>query len=382
MRLSVCMIARNEASRLEGAIASVRGVADEIVVTDTGSTDGTPELAQSLGARVNRFEWCDDFAAARNACQAHAKGEWILWLDADERLKPGSEGHVRRCVEDPTTMAWQVIREDFFAHDRDDWFSEMYQLRLVRRDLPCRWVGRIHEQLRPYPVDLVQRLRKSVRISPVRLQHWGYTSERMPEKTRRAAHLCDLELAERPGQLYYLVELSRALLTLNDPRGMEVLGEAARIMLTARHAPRPPSPLAAMLLEELLAVRRWDWASEDDLLELAERWFPSCAPLAWASARARAARDDWPGAERDLRRLIHLIESGTLDRVMSFDPRIAEDAKVNLGVALVRQGRLREAQQVFESLLSSDRRTNEARANLDAIARLRAQFGDEERAGA
>jgi hypothetical protein len=382
MRLSVCMIARNEAPRLEAAIASVRAVADEIIVTDTGSTDGTPELAARLGARVNHFEWSDDFAAARNACQAHAKGEWILWLDADERLKAGSDELVRRAIGDGSTMAWQVIREDFFAHDRADWFSEMYQLRLVRRDLPCRWIGRIHEHLAPAPTDLVQRLRKSVRISQIRLQHWGYTSERMPEKTRRAAHLCELELAERPGQLYYLVELSRALLTLNDPRGVEVLVEAARIMMAARHAQRPPSPLAAMLIEELLALRRWDWASEEDLLELAERWFPKCAPLAWAGARTRAQRADWPGAERDLRRLITLIETSGHDRIMSFDPRIGEDARVNLGVALVRQGRLREAQEVFESLLSSDRRAAEARANLDAITRLREQFGDPEKPNA
>lgn len=372
------MIARNEATRLEAALASVRGVADEIIVTDTGSTDGTPELAARLGARVNHYTWRHDFAAARNACQEHARGEWILWLDADERLKAGCDEFVRRAIGDSSTMAWQVIREDFFVHDRADWFSEMYQLRLVRRDLPCRWIGRIHERLTPYPGDLVQQLRKSLRISQVRLQHWGYTSERMPEKTRRAAHLCELELAERPGQLYYLVELSRALLSLNDPRGMDIVGEAARIMMAARQAARAPSPLAAMLIEELLALRRWEWASEGDLLELAERWFPRCAPLAWAAARTRAQSADWRGAERDLRRLINLIETSSHDRVMSFDPRIGEDARVNLGVALVRQGRLRDAEQVFEALLTSERRAVEARANLHAIARLREQFGDEE----
>ena len=149
MRLSVCMIVRNEESRLAAAIESVRAVADEIIVTDTGSTDNTIDLARSLGARVETFAWCDDFAAARNACAVHARGEWILWLDADEKLKPGNDAGLARDLADTRTLAYQLIREDFFTRDRPDWFSEMYQLRLVRRDLPAKFVGRIHEHLVP-----------------------------------------------------------------------------------------------------------------------------------------------------------------------------------------------------------------------------------------
>jgi len=381
MKLSVCMIVRNEAARLEGAIGSVRagGLDGEVVVCDTGSTDDTRGLAARLGARVTEFAWCDDFAAARNACQREARGEWVLWLDADERLKLGSGEAVRRAIADRHTVAYQVIREDFFSHDRTDWFSEMYQLRLVRRDLPVRFVGRIHEHLDPAPVELAAKMGKAVRVSGVRLQHWGYTNDRLPEKLHRAAVLCELELRDRPGQLYYLVELARSLLSINSPetraRGIEVLGQAAAAMLEKRRDAKAPSPMAASLIEQLLALPGQGWVGIDELLQLAERWFPRSAPLVWAAARTHSLRGDWALAERALRKLLHLLETSSHDRYMSFDPRVGEDALFNLGVCLVRQASLGEATEIFTKLLGSTRRAEDARKNLAAIAEIEGRFG-------
>src|SRR5262245_35181283 len=82
--LSLCMIVKNEAAHLEAALESVRGLADEIVVADTGSVDGTREVAARFGARLLGFEWCDDFSAARNFVLEHATGDWVLSIDADE----------------------------------------------------------------------------------------------------------------------------------------------------------------------------------------------------------------------------------------------------------------------------------------------------------
>jgi hypothetical protein len=383
MKLSVCLIVRNEESRLVAAVDSVRSLirdipgGGELVITDTGSTDGTVALAESLGARVFRFEWCEDFAAARNACQSHARGEWIFWLDADERLKAGCEADVRRAIGDSTTIAHQVIREDFFAHDRADWFSEMYQLRLVRRDLPCRFVGRIHEHLDPSPIELAKARHAQVTVSGVRLQHWGYTAERMPDKLRRAMRLCALELAERPGQLYYLVERVRGLIVLNDPEAPAALAEATRVMLEHRTDAAAPGPMAASLIEQLLALPEQTLVSVDQLVSLAKKWFPRNAPLVWAVARTQAFRGEWPEAERTLRFLLQILEHTSHDLYMSFDPRIKEDARFNLGVALVRQAKLDEAAATFEQLLNSERRAGDARMNLNAIAQIRAQFSKE-----
>ncbi len=84
------MIVRNESAGLPGTLAAARPWVDEIVVVDTGSTDGTREVARSHGARVVEWAWRDDFAAARNESLRHATGDWILVLDADEVLTEAS----------------------------------------------------------------------------------------------------------------------------------------------------------------------------------------------------------------------------------------------------------------------------------------------------
>ena len=96
MRLSLCLIARDEEVRLERCLESVRALVDELCVLDTGSRDATRALAQRLGARTAAFEWCDDFAAARNASLELATGDWALVLDADEALlTPATEARAR-----------------------------------------------------------------------------------------------------------------------------------------------------------------------------------------------------------------------------------------------------------------------------------------------
>ena len=85
-KISLCMIVKNEEANLEACLRPVCGLVDEIVVVDTGSSDRTREIASDLGARVFDFPWCDDFSAARNESQRYARGEWVFWLDADDRV--------------------------------------------------------------------------------------------------------------------------------------------------------------------------------------------------------------------------------------------------------------------------------------------------------
>jgi len=84
--LSICMIVRNEPRHLPKPLASVKGIAAEMVVVDTGSNDDTVSIATAMGAKVLHFERTDYFAAASNAAIEAARQPWILSLDADQML--------------------------------------------------------------------------------------------------------------------------------------------------------------------------------------------------------------------------------------------------------------------------------------------------------
>src|SRR5690554_5522614 len=89
MTLGVVMIVKNEEQRLGGILSDIHEVVDEICVVDTGSSDGTVALAESFGARIERFPWRNDFSAARNHSLGCAKSDYLLWLDADDRIDKG-----------------------------------------------------------------------------------------------------------------------------------------------------------------------------------------------------------------------------------------------------------------------------------------------------
>ena len=93
--ISLCMIVKDEESRLPACLGCVADLVGEIIVVDTGSTDNTREVARHCGAEVHEFSWCDDFAAARNQSLHHATGDWIFWLDADDRIDEANRLHLR-----------------------------------------------------------------------------------------------------------------------------------------------------------------------------------------------------------------------------------------------------------------------------------------------
>jgi glycosyltransferase involved in cell wall biosynthesis len=93
--VSLALIARDEESHIERCLKSASGLAEEMIVVDTGSSDRTKEIATACGARVLDFEWIDDFSAARNKALEAARGKWILVLDADEYLPAASVQAIR-----------------------------------------------------------------------------------------------------------------------------------------------------------------------------------------------------------------------------------------------------------------------------------------------
>lgn len=107
-RITLCLIAKDEERMLPDCLASVRDAVDEIVIVDTGSVDGTRRLARAAGARLAERPW-RDFADARNAALAMATGDFVLQLDADERLAAGAGAALRRVAAEgdlDVAMLW------------------------------------------------------------------------------------------------------------------------------------------------------------------------------------------------------------------------------------------------------------------------------------
>ncbi|MHC5670804.1 tetratricopeptide repeat protein [Nostoc sp.] len=115
MKLSLCMIVKNEAATLPKCLNSVRKVVDEMVVLDTGSIDRTPNIAQQLGAKVHHFKWCNDFSAARNAALKYVSGDWILVLDADETLTSAIVPQLREAIARDEYLLINLVRQEVGA---------------------------------------------------------------------------------------------------------------------------------------------------------------------------------------------------------------------------------------------------------------------------
>ncbi|BDU75389.1 tetratricopeptide repeat-containing glycosyltransferase family 2 protein [Mesoterricola sediminis] len=170
MRLSVAMIVKNEAEVLGRCLESVRGLWDELRVLDTGSTDGTAEVARGFGAVVEDFPWTGDFSEARNACIARCSGDWILVLDADEALDPADHGALRAALERPGAQAYSLpirnylpggafVGMDGQARRNDgryrtgaghSHFYLQHAVRLFRSQAEPPYRGRVHEIVEPW----------------------------------------------------------------------------------------------------------------------------------------------------------------------------------------------------------------------------------------
>jgi len=203
--ISLCMIARNEEQFLGDSLKSVEGIVDEIVVVDTGSTDRTPEIAKSHGAVVHRFDWSDNYSDARNVSLEHAKGDWILVLDADERLDESSRNEILKAVRNPSADAYALTFRNYLAADSDARLFVHRACRLYRNRPEYRYTGRVHER-----VD-VQILNSGGRLANLDalIHHYGYRPEMMDERRKheRYINLLQADLKDNPDDPYCLYNL-------------------------------------------------------------------------------------------------------------------------------------------------------------------------------
>lgn len=205
------MIARDNESTIASALGSAMPWVDEVVVVDTGSVDRTPEIAKQFGAQVSHFEWCDNFAAARNRSLELASCDWILWIDTDDTLPPEAGEGLRALLndkvsEDELGIVMRVrCPGPLGEHDMTD----VDHIKVIRRHPGIRFDGRIHEQVLPS----IRRLGGRVRWSELVVEHTN--SDQSPSgrrrKLERDLRLLRLEMADKPSHPFVLFNLGMTL---------------------------------------------------------------------------------------------------------------------------------------------------------------------------
>jgi glycosyltransferase involved in cell wall biosynthesis len=196
--IALVVIARDEARCIARCLDSVRERVDQMWVLDTGSLDATPQIARQCGAQVASFDWCDDFAAARNAALALTDCDWRLVLDADEWLESGGAAltGLRRQADAFLGQVCVASAVDAAAA------GEQQSLSWLTRVLPrgVSYAGRVHEQ----PVSALPRRRLELRLG-----HDGYRPAQMARKGARNLLLLTEALREHPDDAYLHYQLGK-----------------------------------------------------------------------------------------------------------------------------------------------------------------------------
>ncbi len=228
--VSLTMIVRDEERNLPACLSSVAGLFDEIVVVDTGSKDRTAEIAREFGARVFDFVWIDDFAAARNAALARAKGDYAFWLDADDVLDPPQRVKLQALLDGLRTgdEAAYVVRCSCDPGPNGDGGQTVVDhIRLFPVREGVRWTYAVHEQILP----ALRRANVPVRWTDLTVRHTGYTDPALRErKLQRDCKILEAELAERPDDPFVLFNLGSIAVERQDwPTALGHLQRSLRV---------------------------------------------------------------------------------------------------------------------------------------------------------
>lgn len=417
-KLTLCMIVRNEESMLPGCLDSVRGIVDRMVIVDTGSSDRTRKIAEAAGATVVDFEWCDDFAAARNAGLKHVDAGFVLVLDADERLAPGARSALKRILRKPDFDCGMLILHDAARLDapaadvvagRARIGEPILVPRLLRRTPDLEYRGVVHESVAAWAAG-----GRVVRALDVGIVHLGAVPSLRTERGKSARNLallekrCRLEPDGAVARSYLARELVRAgddiraraeaarawrslkpaangrptedviqVATLHAFLELTVdhLDEAAECLAQAREwsDPHPNLDLLAGVLFERLAGLRPEDEGADEALLTARDAFVRCL-----AARGKAYSSEilpgatsWAAATR--LGAVELLRGEPENALAAFDAALEESpdpAEARLGrlEALIGCGRASEVLPELEPLLPADKPDTWALAALAADA--------------
>lgn len=144
MKISACLIVKNEEKYLDRCLNSIYKYVDEIIVTDTGSTDSTIKIAKKYTNNIYNFEWINDFSLARNFCETQAIGDYILWIDADEYF---DKENISRLKNNLKNISNSVLFIHIFIINlvSGKYYNTEEKLRIVKNNNWSKWIWKTHE---------------------------------------------------------------------------------------------------------------------------------------------------------------------------------------------------------------------------------------------
>jgi tetratricopeptide (TPR) repeat protein len=333
------MIVRDEERFLEGCLHSLIGCVDDLVVVDTGSVDRSREIAQDAGARVLDYPWSDDFAAARNAALDAVRGDWILYIDADERVVSFDRAQLDPLLADSRHAALTVLFRPLSGHTR------YREHRLFRNCPELRFRGVIHESVVPALNELCAREKMLIGHSAVRLDHYGYDGD-LRRKHERNLPLLRARLAREPEHVYSWAHLGETLLALGDEAQAEQAWRRGVGIVRRRRRKLPEDSLPHLHLATFLLDRERD---ADALLSEGCRWYPDNHALAWLRARRLVDTGLYAEAMPLFTRLAAIDPDRLVEGSMAFDVTIfGANAYAALALCAFRLGRLDESAAYYK----------------------------------
>lgn len=245
-KLSLCMIVKNEEAFLKDCLEQAKPHCDEMIVVDTGSTDQTKIIARECGAQVYDFEWCDDFAKARNFSLEKANGEWILVLDADERMTKQDWQKINEAIQETDQDCFDLCQVNYSFETRLVGFqNNQFQIegfsgypgyttswltRLFKNHADFSFEGVVHEHIYRHG-----KIVNGARLN-CHLHHHGQalSEEKLKEKKQNYLRLGLKKVQESPNDFKAIHEVGIAYWDVNDlPNAEKYLTQAYQV--NSRH---------------------------------------------------------------------------------------------------------------------------------------------------
>ncbi len=372
MLLSAAIIVRDEAEFLDGCLESLRGLVDEIVVVDTGSVDASVEVARRHGAVIGHEPWQDDFATPRNRSLDLASGRWILYIDADERVRADDPEAVRRQLEiDDEHVS---LRVRFVP--RVNW-TPYREFRLWRHRPDIRFVGAMHEtmlgSIQRIAADEGMTIADLDRLVPdgLTIEHFGYEGDQSHKHARNEPML-RAALASSPDRPFLYDHLARTYEDLGDDARARATWRAGLEVSRRRATDHPDDKL---LWSNLLvhAVAREDPDGDvATILPEAQAKFPENPVVAFAAASHEFVQGEPEKAIRRLDALLALDLDAIVETGAAYDGRVFGEWSWNLlGLCHFALGDGRAAATAFRLAETADP-TNASYAARRKLAEARA----------